>query len=94
MSASPVTRRSALALLGFAGLSLPFGLRAQPAPATPSGSDLQQPHMRMALEAMKTAKHHLDEATADKGGHRVKALEHLNMAITETEAGIAYDASH
>ena len=92
MSASPVTRRSALAILGLAGLSLPFGLQAQPDRA--STSDVQQPHMRLALEAMKTAKHHQDEATADKGGHRVKAMEHLNMAITETEAGIAYDASH
>jgi hypothetical protein len=89
---SPVTRRSALALLGLAGLALPLGLRAQPdrAPAP----DLPQPHMRMALEAMKNAKHHLDEATADKGGHRVKAIEHLNMAIAETQAGIDYDASH
>lgn len=92
MSSSSVTRRSALALLGLAGLSLPFGLTAQPAP-TPA-SDLQQPHMRLALEAMRNAKKHLDEATADKGGHRVKAIEHLNLAITETQAGIAYDASH
>ena len=49
--------------------------------------------MKAALEALRTAKHHLDEAEADKGGHRAKALELVTGAITETEAGIAYAAS-
>jgi hypothetical protein len=50
--------------------------------------------MKAALDALRNAKHHLDEAEADKGGHRAKALDLVNSAITETEAGIAYAASH
>jgi len=82
MFPSPVTRRSAVALLGLVGLSLPGMLEAQ------------QPHMRAALDALRTARRHLELAEADKGGHRVKALELVTNAITETEAGIAYAASH
>ena len=67
-------------------------LHGQPAPEKDAG--LQQPHMRAALEALRSAKRHLDLATPDKGGHRVKALEHINEAITETQAGIGYDATH
>ena len=86
-----VTRRSAIALLGLAGISLPAVLRGQPTPALHDG---QQVHMKAALDALRNAKHHLDEAEADKGGHRAKALDLVNSAITETEAGIAYAASH
>lgn len=91
MSSKRVTRRSAVALLGLAGLSIPALLHGQPQPAR---GDDQQPHMQLALDALKTAKHHLDEAIADKGGHRAKALELVNSAISETQAGIAYAASH
>ena len=87
-----VTRRSAVALLGLAGISLPAVLRGQPQPAL--HDDGQQVHMKAALEALRNAKHHLDEADADKGGHRAKAIDLVNSAITETEAGIAYAASH
>jgi hypothetical protein len=87
-----VTRRSAVALLGLAGISLPAVLRGQPQPVL--HDDGQQVHMKAALDALRNAKHHLDEAEADKGGHRAKAMELVNSAITETEAGIAYAASH
>jgi hypothetical protein len=86
-----VTRRSAVALLGLAGISLPAVLRGQPQPVLHDG---QQVHMKAALDALRNAKHHLEEAEADKGGHRAKAMELVNGAITETEAGIAYAASH
>lgn len=90
MTSSPVTRRSAITTIGLVGLALPGLLECQPNPApTP-----QQPHMQAALEALRNAKRHLEMAEADKGGHRVKALELVNGAITETEAGIAYAAGH
>jgi hypothetical protein len=92
MSSTSLTRRAVLARLGLAGLALPAVLRGQPTPGV--HSDPQQPHMRAALEALRTAKRHLDLATPDKGGHRVKALELVNSAITETQDGIAYDATH
>jgi hypothetical protein len=50
--------------------------------------------MQAALDALRNAKRHLDLAEADKGGHRVRALELVNGAITETEAGMAYAAGH
>jgi len=88
MSSSLVTRRSAITTIGLVGLALPGVLESQPAAWE------QQPHMRAALEALRTAKRHLELAEADKGGHRVKAVELVNQAITETEAGIAYAAGH
>jgi hypothetical protein len=50
-----------------------------------------QPHMKNALEHLKKAKEQLEKATADKGGHRVKALEALNQAIEQTEKGVNFD---
>jgi len=89
MASTAFSRRAVLARLGLLGLSLPAVLRAQPAP-----DDLQQPHMRAALDALRTAKRHLDLATPDKGGHRAKAIDLVNSAINETQAGIGFDATH
>jgi hypothetical protein len=47
------------------------------------------PHIDEALEAMRNAKHHLETAEHDFGGHRVKAIEHLNQAIHEAEICIS-----
>jgi hypothetical protein len=54
----------------------------------------EQPQMEAALTSLKDARNHLDKATADKGGHRVEALKHVNAAIDEVEKGIAYDNTH
>ena len=53
-----------------------------------------QPHMQAALEHLRQARGSLDRATADKGGHRGKAIRLVNDAIAEVEAGIAYDRHH
>jgi hypothetical protein len=53
-----------------------------------------QPHMKAALTELVTAREHLEAATPDKGGHRVKALAHVKNAIAEVKAGIAYDEAH
>jgi hypothetical protein len=47
-----------------------------------------QPHMNSALTQLRSAKHELEVATPDKGGHREKAIRFVNDAITEVEAGI------
>lgn len=91
MTSSLITRRSAIATIGLVSLGLPGLLQCQPNPAP---APAQQPHMRAALDALRNAKRHLELAQADKGGHRVKAVELVNGAITETEAGIAYAAGH
>jgi hypothetical protein len=43
------------------------------------------PHIHEALEAMRSAKHHLETAEHDFHGHRVEAIKHLDMAIHEAE---------
>lgn len=50
-----------------------------PAPAPP------HPHIHEALEAMRAARGHLQEAKPDFEGHRMKAIEHLDQAIREAE---------
>jgi hypothetical protein len=51
-----------------------------------------QPHMQAALGQLEAAQVSLNKADADKGGHRAKALVAVALAITETKAGIAFDA--
>jgi hypothetical protein len=53
-----------------------------------------QPHMKAALDSLQAAKTELNAAEADKGGHRVKALELVNSAIAEVQAGIEYAKTH
>jgi hypothetical protein len=43
------------------------------------------PHIGEALEAMRSARHHLETAEHDFHGHRTKAIEHLDQAIHEAE---------
>lgn len=60
----------------------------------PGRGHAAQPHMRTALRALKTAQHELEEASPDKGGHRVKALEFVHQAIDEVERGMEFDRRH
>jgi len=53
-----------------------------------------QPLMQGALESLRSARTQLQNATADKGGHRVKAIQFINSAIAEVEAGIRFDNTH
>jgi len=71
-------------------LSMRAAVATTPAPAPVE----QQPHMQAALEALKQAKAHLEQATADKGGHREAAIKAVNDAIKHTEAGIKYANEH
>jgi hypothetical protein len=53
-----------------------------------------QPQMQAALKNLRQARSNLNNATADKGGHRERAIELVNQAIDQVEAGIAYDRRH
>jgi hypothetical protein len=53
-----------------------------------------QPHMVNALGDLQTARTELNLATADKGGHRAHAINYVNSAITEVQAGINYARYH
>ena len=47
-----------------------------------------QPHMEKALDHLRQARTNLEAASADKGGHRVKAIGYVNSAIDEVKKGI------
>lgn len=59
--------------------------------AVPTAEADKQPHMKLALAALKKAAAQLDKASHDKGGHRVKALALTRDAIEQVEKGIAAD---
>ncbi|HXG94761.1 MAG TPA: hypothetical protein VNN73_20635 [Blastocatellia bacterium] len=83
---SKISRRSVVgAILPAAALGLALPKRARAA---------DQPHMQAALDALKTARRELEEATSDKGGHRANALKLVNQAINQVERGIAFDRRH
>jgi len=53
-----------------------------------------QGHMVNALTDLNTARDELSQASHDKGGHRVNAIELINQAVNEVNAGIAVGESH
>ena len=53
-----------------------------------------QPFMRAARVDLQQARAQLQAAAANKGGHRIKAIEHVNSAIGYINAGMAYDRRH
>lgn len=71
-------RELATITLGAAGAAALVG--------TPAFAD--QGRMRKALEHLEAAYDFLDKAAHDKGGHRVKAMEHVQAAINQTNLGI------
>jgi hypothetical protein len=54
----------------------------------------RQPAMHTALDHLKAAEKALMVGTTDKGGHRVKALNHTRSAIKQTNKAIAFDNRH
>lgn len=69
-------------------LTVILGLLSVPITAVASYDDEDQPHMQAALEALQSAKHHLEQAKHDKGGHRVAAIKAIDSAITHVKAGM------
>jgi len=53
-----------------------------------------QPHMAAALDELQAARGELQAAAADKGGHRVRAIELVDDAIEQVRRGIGYAANH
>jgi uncharacterized protein (DUF2336 family) len=53
-----------------------------------------QPAMHKAIMNLEQAKANLENANADKGGHRVRAIKLINAAIAEVREGIAFDNTH
>src|SRR6266852_476270 len=58
------------------------------------GTREPQPEMAAAISHLRAAQNNLESASHDKGGHRVRALELINQALAEVDAGIRYDDTH
>ena len=56
--------------------------------ACAAGAD--QPNMQAALGSLQQARSYLVQSTPNKGGHRERAIQFVDQAINQTEAGIAY----
>ncbi len=57
-------------------------------------SAVDQPLMQAAKVDLQNAQNALRKATADKGGHRQRALELVGQAMGAVNNGIEYDRSH
>lgn len=75
-------------------LTVILGLLSVPITAVASYDDDDQPHMQAALEALQSAKHHLEQAKHDKGGHRVAAIKSIDAAIGHVKAGMEAGEKH
>ena len=49
-----------------------------------------QPHMTASVGLLQSARAELGAATPNKGGHREKAMQLIDQAISEVRAGIAF----
>ena len=87
-----------LVILAMLVLTLAFSAAASPkapaaavavAPASPAAAAPAPvpPHPRVehAIEAMRSAREHMEHAEGEFHGHRAKTIEHLDAAIHEAE---------
>jgi hypothetical protein len=89
MIQAKLSRRDSLrniAMLGVAGAAVATAFTTKPAEAA------GQPHMSRALADLQSALDQLQVASADKGGHRLKAIALVKDAIAETTKGMAVGA--
>jgi hypothetical protein len=61
---------------------------------TAQSAEAYQGNMERALASLHQALQSLQEATANKGGHRARAVELVRQAIEETQAGVAFADEH
>lgn len=61
---------------------------------TATEAEAYQGNMERAVSSLYSALASLRESTPDKGGHRVKAMNLVQQAITETQAGIEFADEH
>jgi hypothetical protein len=69
-------------------LSLAFVLSAS------ASIGFDQPYMQKAKDNLQDARSFLNNATADKGGHRANAINLVNSAIDAVNSGIEFDRTH
>lgn len=87
-SHSPGSRRDlAKMIIGTAAAVTALG-------ATAPAAQAYQGNMERALSELYAALASLREASSNKGGHRVAAMQLIKQAIAETEAGIEFADEH
>jgi hypothetical protein len=62
--------------------------------ASADTADAYQGNMERALSSLYQALGSLREATANKGGHKARAMDLIRQAIDETQAGIEFADDH
>jgi anaerobic selenocysteine-containing dehydrogenase len=62
--------------------------------AATTGAEAYQGNMERALSALYDALASLRESTPNKGGHRETAIQLVQQAIAETQAGIQFAEQH
>lgn len=62
--------------------------------ALPVAHAAEQPHMHEALRALMAARHQLEMAAPNKGGHRARAIEQIDASIASVRAGIRFADHH
>jgi hypothetical protein len=85
---SKITRR------GFATKAVTGVAAAGLLGASAKTADAYQGNMERAVASLYQALGELREATSNKGGHRARAMELVNQAIAETQAGIEFANEH
>ncbi len=78
-----ISRKQFAAILG--GALIAGGLAGGVAQAEYQG------HMMQARRVLLAARHQLQIADRDKGGHRIAALRAVNEALRQVDIGIRYD---
>jgi len=71
-------------------LAVMFVLLFALSPASPAQGE-RHPQIQAAIQALENAKHHLQEASHDFGGHRVDALRATDEAIHQLQICLQYD---
>jgi hypothetical protein len=84
------------ALIAVPALASPNPKPAQAAPHAGQGKGEAAKHPRLheAMRSLEVAKKHLEAAPHDFGGHRTKAIEHINAALEECRAALEYAKEH
>jgi len=88
MKNEALTRRDAFAA------SLAGGIAAAGMLAASTTAEAYQGNMERALNQLFAALQSLRNATPNKGGHRERAIELIQSAIGEVQAGIDFAAAH
>lgn len=87
-------RVGALALLvGLVSLTTTKSVAAPPAPAAQEKKEggEHHPHIRAAIRELQEARHELETAAHDFGGHRVEAMQAIDNAIKQLKEALEYD---